>query len=352
MFRRSLSRAIVALVLLLSPAGRLFASVPVQFRVTVEEVLVDVFVTRRRVPVSGLLASDFKLLDEGEQREVRLVAPGDQPLSVLFVMDLSESLTPGQRRTLARAAERFANRLSDRDRCAIGFFASQLTLLRDFTSCTSLPRDTFPDLSYTGGTALWDSLLISAALADETPGRPLVILFTDGRDTASWTPESFVGLALRGTDTLLYVVTPTRVEGITRENGSVSVGLEWLDTPRSQNIGIRRVNPQRVPDEVAVVLSRRHRRMRMRSADAHASGIYLLHSLARASGGRLLTAQDEERLDVAYRTILEEMRSRYMLAFRPDPHEPAGWRRIEVTTKVAGVEIQTRSGYLHHGPRE
>ena len=349
---RSILRLATALLLLLQPAAPLSAHSPAQFRVTVEEVLVDVLVTRSGRPLMGLLAPDFTLLDEGERREIRLVAPEDQSLSVLFVMDLSESVTPGQRRRLAWAAERFANQLSDRDRCAIGFVASRFTLLRDFSGCTTMPPGIFPDLSQGGGTALWDSLLMSAALADEEAGRPLVILFTDGVDTASWTPEPFVRLALRGSDTVLYVVAPSQVDGAPKEINTGSSAFEWLDLPRGQNLGIRRLSAQRVPDELASALSRRHRRMRMRSSVPRSSGVHLLRRVARASGGRLLTAQDEERLASAYETILDEMRSRYLLAFRPDPRIPAGWRRLKVTVRTGGTEIEARGGYWHHGARE
>ena len=62
---------------------------------TVEEVLVDVVVTQRNRPVAGLTAEDFVLLDGGTRRDIRLVPLEDLPVSVLFVMDMSESVTRG-----------------------------------------------------------------------------------------------------------------------------------------------------------------------------------------------------------------------------------------------------------------
>ena len=322
------------------------AEAQVRFRVTVEEVLVDVVVTRRNRPVPGLTANDFELLDAGVRRDVRLVPLEDLPLSVLFVMDLSESVTEERRRLLASAARQFSTQLSANDRCAVMTFSSQPALIQDFTGCSELPANPFPEESVIGGTSIWDSLLLSAALVEGEPGRSVVIVFTDGDDTMSWTPEGFVEAALQGNEAVLYAVIPPDVRGTVRQphryrnNDFVPPSVA-----RRRRIGIRRMNGGVATDQLLVLLEGPRRRNRPRAGYRAPSELQLLRHVVELSGGRLVQSRDDRRLLAAYEEILEEMRSRYVLAFVPDPGEPRGWRRLQVTVEEANV--RARSGYLH-----
>ena len=337
-------------VVLTLPAGALPGRGQARFRVSVEEVLVDAVVTRGNRPVAGLGAGDFVLLDEGVRREVRVVPQGDLPVSVLFVMDLSESVTGERRERLAAAARQFAGQLGSRDRCAVAVFASELVLGHDFADCSRLPPDPFPAEGGTGGTALWDSLLLSAALVEEVPGRAVIVIFTDGEDTMSWTPEAFVEEALRGSGAVLYAVIPPDTRGTAREPYRYRSALAGPPSvERRQRIGIRRMNGGVAPDGLAILLDGPRRGMRPRIGARAPSELQLLRHVAELSGGRLAPTRDEARLAAAYEEILDEMRSRYVLAFQPDPGQPAGWRRLEVSVSGGGANVRARRGYLHRG---
>ena len=317
-----------------------------QFRVTVEEVLVDVVVTNGRRPVEGLAARDFTLLDEGTPREVRLVAQERRPLSVLFAMDLSESVDAERRRLLADAASGFAAQLSERDACAAAVFSSELLLTREFAPCGSAAGSPFPDASFGDGTSLRDSLLLSAALVDAAPGRPVLILFTDGLDTRSWVPEAFLEDALRGSGAVLQVIVPPDTRDLARRRlRARRSDFAPPSVRRRERIGVRRTEYGLAPQEFEALLEGPRRRRRRRTGAP--SGAALLRLLAERSGGQLIRTRDERRLGSAYQSILEEMRSRYVLAFRPDPAAPAGWRRLEVAVTAAGAEVRARRGYLH-----
>ena len=101
------------------------------------------------------------------------------------------------------------------------------------------------------------------------------------------------------------------------------------------------------PDELVVLLEGPRRTIRPRAGMRAPSELQLLRHVAERSGGRLVQSRDEERLLAAYGEILEEMRSRYALAFIPDPNEPPGWRSLEVTVNRNGANVRARSGYLH-----
>ena len=66
------------------------------------------------------------------------------PVSVLFVMDLSQSVTRERRQRLAAAARQFSGQLSENDRCAVMIFSAQPVLTHDFAGCSELPRESVP----------------------------------------------------------------------------------------------------------------------------------------------------------------------------------------------------------------
>ncbi len=333
---------------LLVAAGLDGAASQIRFRVTVEEVLVEVVVTRGNRPVTGLTAEDFVLLDEGVERPVRLVPLEELPVSVLFVMDLSESVSAERRRRLAAAARHFAGELGPGDRCAVALFASEPVLVHDFAGCPEQPENPFPTQGVAGGTALWDSLLLATALLEEEPGRTVLVIFTDGEDTMSWTPEGFVEATLQGSDAVVYGVIPRDAYGTART--PYRYGVQDNLPPsvaRRRRIGIRRMNGGFAPDALAALLEGPRRRQRPRTGLRAFSELELLRHVAEASGGRVVHSRDEERLGAAYAEILEEMRSRYLLAFLPDPEAPAGWRRLEVRVTGDGADVRARQGYLH-----
>ena len=267
----------------------------VRFRVSVAEVLVEVVVAGGGRPVAGLTAADFTVLDEGVRREVRLVPQGELPVSVLFLMDLSESVSGERRRLLAAAAEQFAGQLSERDRCGVAVFASEVSLARDFAGCSLLPADPFPDREITGGTALWDSLLLSAALVEEAPGRAVLVIFTDGEDTMSWTPEAFVEEALRGSGAVLYAVIPPDARGTARAPHRYrAVDRAPPSVARRRRIGIRRMNGGVAPDEIAVLLDGPRRARRPRTGARVPSELQLLRQVVEASGGRMVRSRGRE----------------------------------------------------------
>ena len=346
--RRTVRRLLVAGGFLCLPAFTAPGRAQVRFRVTVEEVLVDVVVTDGNRPIAGLTAADFVLLDGGVRRDIRLIPLESLPVSVLFVMDLSQSVTRERRQRLATAARQFSGQLSESDRCAVMIFSSQPVLTHDFAGCSELPPNPFPEGGVIGGTALWDSLLLSTALAGEEPGRSVVIVFTDGDDTMSWTPEGFVEAALQGSDAVLYTVIPPDARGTTRRQYRYR-NNDYVppSVARRRRIGIRRMNGGIAPDELVQLLDGPRRTIRPRAGMRAPSELQLLRHVTELSGGRLVQSRDEERLLTAYSEILEEMRARYVLAFVPDPDEPAGWRSLEVTVNRDRASVRARSGYLH-----
>ena len=73
----------------------------------------------------------------------------------------------------------------------------------------------------------------------------------------------------------------------------------------------------------------------------------ILRGLAGATGGRYLPIGDAGELAEACRSVIDELRSRYVLGF-PTAGGESRWRRLEVEVARRGVKIRARAGY--HGP--
>lgn len=67
--------------------------------------------------------------------------------------------------------------------------------------------------------------------------------------------------------------------------------------------------------------------------------------MAELSGGRLLEVTADDDLAGAYQEVLEELRTRYVLSFTPNP-ELDGFVPIEVRVKRRGVDVRARPGYV------
>ena len=76
--------------------------------------LVEAYVTvtdRTGAPVTGLRASDFEVLDDGQPQAIQAFAAGDFPLSVALAIDHSASMAGNRLRLASVAARSFLGRL-------------------------------------------------------------------------------------------------------------------------------------------------------------------------------------------------------------------------------------------------
>ena len=292
--RRDRSRLRFGLVMLagLSLAGSPAAA---QFRIESRAVLVDVSVSDGG-PVPGLRHADFELYEEGEPVPFRLLDPASLPVTVLFALDVSASTVGERQRHLGEGAALFAGGLTDRDSCAVVAFAMEPFWIREFAPCGPEVGNDVQTTPPGGATALRDSVILSLATLHREEGRGVLLLFTDAFDNQSWTSDDLVMTVVRGSEALIYSI-------VARPPRAISF-----------------FGPT---DE----------------------GYRLVREVSEASGGRLLAVSDDEDLAGAYQEVLEELRTRYVLSFTPNPLLE-GFVPIEVRVKRPGVQVRTRPGYV------
>ena len=253
------------------------------FTARVDAVRVDVDVRRGNKPVTGLSAADFEVLDNGVPQRVELVSPTALPLNVVLALDGSTSLDARERRHLVAAGKRVIDALRPSETAALVTFSDRVAIQLPFTDDWMRLRMLVGSAMPGGDTALHDAAHVAMLLASSAPGRSMVILFSDGDDTASvLTVDSLLDTAKR-TGTVVCVVT---------------LGTDDDVLPR----------------------------------------------LAELTGGVFVKESSVEKVAARFGEILENFRNRYMISFYPTGVERAGWHTLTVRVKGGG-DVRARSGY-------
>jgi len=283
------------------------------FRVSVEAVRVDVLVMDGNRPIGGLTPTDFELRDSGVLQRIDSISFEDAPLSVMLALDASSSVRGQPLENLKQAAFAVAGLLRAGDRAALLTFSEEVDLSSEWTADRQQLERAIERTRVSGSTALHDAAYAALTLKDPQAGRALVLMFSDGDDTASWLPGQTVLDIARRSDAVVYGVGPRTA--LVRKLG-------YLVDFRS---GLQPDIPRVLPSEL------------MKS---------FLTALAEETGGKYIDTERSDRLRDAFVQIVTEFRSRYVLTYTPAGMRAAGWHPIEVKLKNKKGEVTARRGYL------
>jgi Ca-activated chloride channel homolog len=295
------------------PAGPTIGAPQQRFRSGVDAVRVDVLVTDGNRPVGGLTADDFELRDNGVRQRIEAVDLGGVPLSVLLALDTSVSVWGQPLLNLKAAASAVVGLLTPNDRAAVLTFSGAVQLRTGWTSDRERLDVAVSGARATGATSLHDAAYAALTLRDDRPGRALVLIFSDGDDTASWLSGQAVVDIARRTDAVVY-----------------SVGLRQgeVNRPGYRVDFLSGVQP-RIPNVPAPLLMEP-----------------FLTGLAAETGGKYIDAEQSDRLRETFVRIVTEFRSRYLLTYTPQAVDAGGWHPIEVRLKNRKGKVTARRGYM------
>ena len=150
-------------------------------------------------------------------------------------------------------------------------------------------------------------------LRDPSPGRPLVLVFSDAADTASWLPGVRVVELVQRHDAVVYAVTLRGTD--TRPMGYLADFTSGIQS-RLENV-----------------------------AGAAFKESYV-ERLAGESGGSVMSAEGSGELQATFERIVAEFRSRYVITYTPRGVEASGWHPLQVTLKGRSGKVTARRGYL------
>ncbi len=262
-------------------------------------------------PVTGLTKNEFLVTEE--KRPVQFDFLGEVteleklPIFVGVLMDTSGS-TSGKLGFEKEAAKNFLYTVTRtrKDHAAFVTFDDEVSLRQDFTRNLDLLEKAIDAVKKPGSqTSLYDAVW---QFCDEkmrgvnSPRRALVVI-TDGDDTYSRARlDDAISMAQR-TDTIIFAISTKG--GFT---GSAVPGVE--------------------------------------AGTVKDSGDKELDRLSEQTGGRAFFTGDMLALERAFKKIGEELRSQYLLTYRPEGPFDGGYRRIEVkVTAGDGYKVNAKRGY-------
>lgn len=259
------------------------------FSAKIEAVRVDVLVTERESgpAIVGLGPADFEVFDNGVPQQVDLVSFEQIPLNVILAFDMSDSVAGDRLTNLRAAGAAVIGALNPDDQAALVTFSHLVVLGSGLTRDAPVVKQALEDTAGSGQTALIDGTFAAIMLGESDAGRALVIVFSDGVDTASWLTDSAVLDAAKRSDAVVYGVA-------TRS----------------------RAKPE------------------------------FLRDLTSFTGGRLFEVERTSNLGAIFLNVLAEFRHRYLLSYTPRNVSPGGWHRLEVRLKGRHAIVKARPGYL------
>lgn len=238
--------------------------------------------TRRLVP--DLQREDFTVLDNGVAQDLTLFDNNPRPFSVVVMIDTSLSMTLNLD-LVKRAAEQFLIRLTPEDQGMVGAFNDKVQFASDMTTDRDALVGALDDLMFGNPTRLYDSVDQSIDRLRSVEGRKVVLVFTDGEDTASKVGLGHVLDRARADEVMVY-----------------AIGLESTMTVG----GVRqRTRPDRG-----------------------------LRRLAEETGGGYFELKSTDALGETFTRVAQELRAQYVLGFSP---------RV-LDGKVHKLEVRTRQG--------
>jgi VWFA-related protein len=294
-----MTRPWIAAVLICAAVAFLEADQQPVFRAGVDVVRIDVSVMNGLNPVAGLKPENFVVTDNGVAQPVDSVSLDTVPLNLMLVLDTSGSLS-GERLThLIEAVNSLVKSLSADDAASLVTFSEPVRLALKATKDRAPLAAALGGLTAEGMTSVNDAIFLGLQLrpADAGESRPVLLLFSDGRDTSSWLRSDHVIEATKRSGMLVHVVE--------------LVAEQWM--------GGRRF-------------------------EARPSAF--LGRLADTGGGRRWFAESSRDLRELFGKALNELRARYLLTYSPTGVSRDGWHDVKITLKNARGEVTARPGYF------
>jgi Ca-activated chloride channel family protein len=251
--------------------------------------------------VPNLEQDEFTILDNGKPQPITLFQNETQPFTVVVMLDFSFSITT-QLELLKQATEQFILRMLPADKGQVGAFSDKIQFSGEFTNDRDDLVAALKDLQFGNPTRLYDAIEASIDMLKDVEGRKIVLVFTDGDDTASRKGMGDVLDRAKATETMIY-----------------AIGLE-SEFP----VGPGRMQRTR-PDRG-------------------------LRKLADETGGGYFELKKTTELAPTFTRVAQELHSLYTIGFQPTVLDNKE-HRLEVKMKQAGQTGRARRSYIASAER-
>jgi Mg-chelatase subunit ChlD len=159
-------------------------------------------------PLTGLTKDDFAITVDGIAGEVTQVTESDAPFNLVLLLDVSGSVEE-RLDFIRRAALRFVQTASARDRVSIITFRDDVATISDFTADRAELTTRINTIQAGGATALYDALAYTLLdplhrLSEAEAARTAIVVLSDGDDNRSFLSYRNVLDLTRETGTPVY----------------------------------------------------------------------------------------------------------------------------------------------------
>jgi VWFA-related protein len=311
-------RPILSIVIAVSVAGVVFSQAPpadgpanrqtpAQIGINVLQVPLMVSVTDNRGKlITNLTQKDFRIYEDDKLQTIQSFASNtDLPLSIALLLDSSGSIIDKLKFEQAAATDFFFNTIKrKKDRATVIGFDSTVQILSNGTSdgFTDEPErlaDAVRKVRAGGGTAVFDAVYGAAnkMLSKETgERRKLIIVISDGDDTASTKSLTEALEMAQRHDTSIYAISTNRTS----------------DTKRSEQV----------------------------------KGDDILKRMVDETGGKAYFPLKLDDLASDFEKIGDELRSQYVISYNPMNQSLDGsYRKVRVEMADKKYRARTRQGY-------
>src|ERR1700722_309614 len=269
--------------------------------------LVNIFVNvtdKNGVIVGGLTKDDFAVSEDNRPQQIAVFErKTDVPLNLTLAIDTSGSV----RKDLdeeADGARHFAHDiLRTQDQMSVIEFATDVTELTPFTNNLSRIDHAVGELRSDYSTALYDAIRLGSEGLGKTHGRKVLVLVSDGDDTAKTSTYAQALEAALRNEVMIYSLIDVPIEA---------------------------------------------------SAGRDLGGEHALITLAEQTGGKSFYASSGG-LDKAFAQVSDDLRTQYLIGYYPHNQVPGlQFHRVNVTIPRAASDafnIRYRAGYFADPPK-
>jgi Ca-activated chloride channel homolog len=290
---------------LLAASALALLAIPLRAQIKVSTQTVPLYVTvtdstGRLVP--GLEQEDFEVLDNGKVQPLTNFDNKATPITAIVMLDTSGSMTLLMN-LVKQAAEEFLIRMMPEDKGKVGAFNDKLEVKPEAGFPFSNNRDqlirALNDLDFGYPTRLWDAVDFSIKELKAADNRKVVLVFTDGEDTASKTGLGDVVDLARTDEVMVY---------------AVGLESEYFNGQSRQ-----RSRPDRG-----------------------------LRRLAEETGGGFFELKKKDDLGPTFTRVALELHSQYVMGFSPQNLD-GKVHKLEVRLKKPGMSARARKSYVAGG---
>jgi Ca-activated chloride channel family protein len=273
------------------------------FKVDVK--LVNVYVTvtdQQGAPIGDLTKNDFSLSEDGVPQKISIFSKESQlPISIVLAVDTSSSTRKDIRLELEAARKFIHSIIRPQDAISLYAFATDVSEMVSFTSKLHQIDSAIGQIQVGGATSLYDAIYLGSKALMKREGRKVLVLITDGGDTASTIDYKEALRAAQQSEALVYSLIDVPVEA---------------------------------------------------SAGRNTGGEHALIQISHDTGGKYYYASNIFDLEKAFEQISDELRTQYLLAYYPMPRRAASdFREIDVVAHAHDsaanndLVVRARRGY-------